>query len=273
MSTASVLTSERRRRPRQRKSPTLLYWLIAIVLLVAVAYQVRLSVDVVHSLSTKTPFFDLATASNRVAVATPDASALGIRIGDQLLEVNGRPYRGTQQLWTAALRTSPGSAFQVAVRSPGIEQTRVIAVPVVTAPSSWAKKTFYVLLNIVMPVICILLGCWVVMARPRDYQAWLLLGLLLGFTQLLETHTVTTWGSGFREAAMIYHIGLVTLWPVFMFLFAYSFPEPFPAKSSSPLARVRPWIALLPLLFFGSVDVVASVAEISDYSKFDHLYR
>jgi hypothetical protein len=34
------------------------------------------------------------------------------------------------------------------------------------------------MLHVVMPFGCILLGCWVVLVRPRDGLAWVLLELL-----------------------------------------------------------------------------------------------
>jgi hypothetical protein len=86
--------------------------------------------------------------------------------GDTLLAVNDQKYTGTAILSEAYAKARPGDLFELRVKSVPGEHSVVLPVTPGTAPLS--QVIFDVLLNIVAPIGCALLGSWVVLIRPRD---------------------------------------------------------------------------------------------------------
>jgi sigma-B regulation protein RsbU (phosphoserine phosphatase) len=93
--------------------------------------------------------------------------------------------------------------------------------------------------------MCLLLGIGVGAVRPTDRLAWLLLVLMLGFTQLLSPHWLAGWGSLVRYPAEIYHRIFRMAWPIGMMLFGLYFPHRFPFERRHPWLK---WTALAPLI-------------------------
>ena len=82
-----------------------------------------------------------------------------------------------------------------------------------------------------MPLFCLLLSIWVVVARPRDVSAWLLF-LTLQFFSTYFSVGIESWGPVVRDVAEIYRIGLTTAWPIFMLLFGLYFSRAFSRRGS-----------------------------------------
>jgi hypothetical protein len=114
---------------------------------------------------------------------TRRASAAGLHKGDILVAINGRRFTGTAVFWEEIVKAIPGSTLAVTVRSPGASpQEHTVRMPVTQIIAGFHKDS-YGCIGVVMPAFCIALGFWVVLVRPNDPSAWLLLGLLLSFTQ------------------------------------------------------------------------------------------
>ena len=192
--------------------------------------------------------------------------------GDVLLAVNGKPYTGTAVLGEAVSHARPGENTYVTVRSS--DGTHTVALPTTRKQSGTAQITLDVLPQIVLVTVCILLGFWVTLARPRDTLAWLLLAVLLSFSQLLGGHRIDGWGPGWRELGMSYNQTLAFLWPASMFFLGMYFPESFP-----PHHRMRTiwkwtaWCLALPFVVFTAAVVAVGVIEISSYTAAASVYR
>ena len=192
--------------------------------------------------------------------------------GDVLLAVNGKPYTGTAVLGEAVSHARPGENTYVTVRSS--DGTHTVALPTTRKQSGTAQITLDVLPQIVLVTVCILLGFWVALARPRDTLAWLLLAVLLSFSQLLGGHRIDGWGPGWRELGMSYNQTLAFLWPASMFFLGMYFPESFP-----PHHRMRTiwkwtaWCLALPFVVFTAAVVAVGVIEISSYTAAASVYR
>ena len=117
--------------------------------------------------------------------------------------------------------------FQQLQRSPDIGQWLVTA-----------------MLYLMMPWLCLALGFWVAFVRVQDRVAWMLLGVLLGFSQLFPG-VVGGWGA-------VYHALANTTWPVWMLLFGIYFPEPMPFDRRWPWLK---WLLIAPLLALAAVEV------------------
>ena len=267
---ASATTVRQEARPvAPSRPPIILYALLTFLFVVVVGLQV-MSTALLHDQgSFDSPGFLPAQASAAVGDVEPKATAAGLRRGDILVAINGRPYTGTGVFFEEWVKTKPGSTFAVTVRSPGANlQERTVRIPM-TLPESWTTvKTTMIAFAIVMPFFCIALGFWVVLVRPRDPSAWLLLGLLLSFTQLGSAYPVfARWGSGSLKMALGYGLSLKMAWPVFMFLFGFFFPEPLPFFQRPGRWRKRlPWLVIAPYTACEVALVAFSVAAVTRYS-------
>jgi phosphoserine phosphatase RsbU/P len=253
------------------KRPSLHYIALGALFVIAILYQARLTPDIIQGERVDVPFFSVATAN--LDVVSPEAERAGLHRGDTLLAINGQPYTGTAMRAQAFVNAKPGDTIRLTVRTKSrVREIDLSATAGVRQPS---KVAFDLLLNVVMPIGCILLGSWVVLMRPRDKLAWLLLGLLLCFSQVVgPDYMVESWGPGLRESAMIYHMGLAVAWPIFMFLFGFFFPEPFPFfMKPGAWRRWVPWIVIAPLIADGIAQVVVAAWEISNYAAVEPLYR
>jgi phosphoserine phosphatase RsbU/P len=231
------------------KRPILRYCVLVFLFAITLAYELPYLYDVLWD-KTKVPLFTMQLATDRVAYADKDAEAAGIRKGDEVLAIDGRPYSGLGD-WAQPMEDTPaGRDITVTLRSAGsggVEQTVVLPV----RPKKidyWeilAESTLYFFL----PGVCILLGFWVAVQRPRDPMAWLLLALMLTFPHIFESYKAEAWPPGWRELAVFYHIALGSILPVMMFLFGRFFPEPFPTGST--VAKIWKWMQWTIALPFG----------------------
>ena len=257
---------------RRTKPPKFRYLCLAALFAVVALYQVRLALDISQGEKVDIPFIAPATASASLETISPGAERAGLHRGDVLLAINGKPYTGTAVLAEAVAQARPGQYVYVSVRSAAGVHT--VALPATQGHSGIPKIVLDVLLEITMPTVCLLLGCWVVLARPRDALAWLLLAALLGFAQILGAHKIESWGPGWRELGMFYNQTLATLWPASMFLLGMYFPEQFPPNNRMRLIwKLTACFLAIPFVVFSTALVVVAVTEVSDYAAAARLYR
>jgi len=258
------------------KSPKIQYVLLSIICAATVLYHARLAQDLLHDLSPQRvviPHFGVGTAGAKLDAVSPEAVAAGLQDGDVLLEVNGRPYTGTAVLAEELAKVKPGTPLTVKVRSSAARAAgeRTIVLWGTAVKSSARSAWFDLFARFVMPLFCTLLGIWVVVARPRDLPAWLLLGVMLCFAQVFESQRVESWGPVARELGMIYHSLLANTWPIFMYFFGLYFPEPFPAsfRKSGFLRnlwwKALFWIGVIPLAITSVTDTVIHVGALDNY--------
>jgi sigma-B regulation protein RsbU (phosphoserine phosphatase) len=242
------------------------YVCLAILFTGAILFQVRYGRDIWHEEKIDLGFVAPATASASLEIVRPTAEKLGLHTGDILLAVNGQKYTGSALLSEAYAKARPGDHIDLTVRSSAGEHTVVLPVTPGTTPA--AQVLFDLLLNNVAPSGCVLLGAWVVLVRPRDRLAWILFGLMLCFSQLFESFKIESWGPGYRDVAMAYHTALAASWPIFMFLFGFFFPEPFPFYTRmGPRRKWIPVLVIAPALFNAVVAVAVTVTEMTDYTR------
>jgi sigma-B regulation protein RsbU (phosphoserine phosphatase) len=235
-------------------------------------FQARYASDIWQGEKLEIPFLMPGTASAALDVVMPTAEKLGLHRGDILLAINGRKYTGSALLSEAYAGARVGDNISLRVRSGS--EIHTIEIPVTPGSTSISRIAFDILLNVAMPIGCILLGCGVVLVRPRDFQAWLLLGLLLGFSQLLSAFKIEAWGPGWREWAMGYHMALAQAWPSFMFLFGFFFPEPFPYwMRFGRWRQLIPWLAIAPAVAGGIGGCRVAVLEMTDYAVAQPIYQ
>jgi len=257
---------------RNLPPPVFQYVCLALLFAGAMLFQVRYGRDIWHEEKLDLGFVAPATASASLEIVRPTAEKLGLHTGDILLAVNGKKYTGTALLSEAYAKARPGDHIDLTVRSSSGEH--VVILPVTPGTTPAAQVLFDVLLNMVAPIGCILLASWAVLVRPRDGMAWILLGLMFCFSQLFSSFKIESWGPGYRDVAMAYHSALGAGWPIFMFLFGFFFPEPFPFYTRMPPSRKWiPVLVIVPALANIAVFVAISITEMTDYVRADQIIR
>ncbi|MFN0106457.1 MAG: SpoIIE family protein phosphatase [Bryobacteraceae bacterium] len=192
--------------------------------------------------------FGLGAPWPGVSAVTPRAAEAGLAAGDRLLAVQGEAFHGRATLDRALEKLFPGDRIRLTVQSKagGVREVSWQLEAVNGGRAAIGKILFQSLVSIGMPLLCLITGFWVALARPRDPQAWLLMGMLASFA-----HSVVypgAFSSNLGAAGKFLHV-LHTLmnagWAMFMFLFAWVFPRQTPWQVRS---RWLPWGVVI-LLF------------------------
>ena len=113
------------------------------------------------------------------------------------------------------------------------------------APSAF-EVTQFVVLNLLMPIVCMALGFWVAAVRVRDGRAWLLLFLMLSLAEFAGDNFRFLYGRQdfFQPIAVAYQPVLANLWPTAMLLFAIYFPDRLRLDRRVPWLK---WLVITPI--------------------------
>ncbi len=178
--------------------------------------------------------FQLDDNSLRVTSVQPAAAAAGMRTGDVLDRWNGAAYQGRSEWLRTEQRTRPGETMALTVHhANGTVATLNIPLqrrdPSAPSMSEWITM---LALFALPSLISLLLGYWVVAARPRDGNAWLLL-VLLSFPAVFFTDPsrVSVPWLAFTD---LWHQSLQILGFTALFLFGLFFPERWRLDGKAP---------------------------------------
>ncbi len=237
-------------------------YLALIALLAATAtVQVRRSLDVVEllvsgGLFTRKPVA-LRPMSDVIARVAPEAADAGIKSGDRLLAVNGRAYTGEAVLGRAVATAEEGQpvTLRFLALPENIERTASVALE--QERTDRGTLLLLAVFSLLTPLLCILLGFWVAFLRPRDLQAWILLGLLVAFANVSGGET-TAWPDWLRVWGIAFVELNRSLWAVWMMLFGIYFPERLPLDRRVPALK---WILLGPILLSAVAYVLLAIGR------------
>src|SRR5579863_9090866 len=259
--------------PRTER-PVRQYVALGVILVVAATYQAMVARDICRTISHPETVYEFPFALNPATAIITDplgGPKTGLRKGDLLVAIDGKPYVGTY-VWDEALaQPRSSSVLTVMVRSPagtGFSGEKTLRIPLTNyqAGGDNARPVviFRLVTYILMPGFCLILGFWVAAVRPRDRLAWLLLGLMLGFSQLLGVST-GAWGPGIRDAARFYHMLAGDSWSLAMLIFGLYFPEPFPDQDRS-LWRILKWTMIVLIVAVTLPQVILKTIESENYA-------
>ncbi len=267
------------RRPPKRGSPLwYLYIALAGLFVIASGYQALVARGVFRSILYPDSFYQYPFDVNlRTAIITDPGSGAkaGLRSGDLLAAVDGVPFTGIYVLEEALIKAHPDRRLTVTMRSAGGagRPERTLRIPLTSNRESRYNTRgailFRVTVYVLMPWFCILLGFWVAAVRPRDRLAWLLLALMLGFSQLLGFE-VGAWGPGIRDIARAYHLAAGDLWGLAMLLFGLYFPEPFPDQGRR-WWKWSVWAAIALIVACAVPQVIIKTIEPENYAAVEWL--
>src|SRR5215469_1051759 len=100
--------------------PIFRYCVLVFLAAITLAYEVRYLHDIVRDEARNSPFFNIELATNRVDIVSKEAANTGIRKGDEVLSINGRPYQGLGDWARPFAETPAGGTVTVVVRSPDL---------------------------------------------------------------------------------------------------------------------------------------------------------
>lgn len=245
-----------------------LYILLAALFVIATSYQARFVQRRLAYLTNPDSFAlnQIVTSTSGVITFVGDtARDAGIQKGDTLLAVEGRPYVGRGVLADALAGKQVGDPLSVLIRRQGEQApTESVTFPIGKVQEdgdglpSFSQWVFVIVVTMVMPIFCLVVGFWVAAIRPRDPVAWLLLGLLLSFAQMPTGFDPLAWRGLVRDVALTYHIGIRAMWSVFMLLFGIYFPERLGLDRRLPWVK---WIFIAPLTLFAAGMVASEIIE------------
>ncbi len=195
------------------------------------------------SLEAKLPF----GYSGRVVSVTPEAENAGVRLGDRIETINGREIGSDETVYDeemSKMRAGEPVSLVMRRRLPDreAEKYEVKFMPqAVTRDFGFYSKYIVGFIYVyILPTVCILLGFYVLFARPRDPLAWILLFVLLGLSSLSF--------EGYQGNLLIgaYQNIFFSCWALAMLLFGIYFPERWVLDEKFPWLK---WILIVPLGF------------------------
>ncbi|MGC1784824.1 MAG: SpoIIE family protein phosphatase [Acidobacteriaceae bacterium] len=217
---------------RKRSSSRAFYLLLAAYIMASMTYYVAnisAFVDGYFDLHHRpnTPFqFDIDTL--KITSLRPEAKQAGLAVGDTVMAVQGSPYPGEAE-WLSMIRNRlhPGDELRVTVRKP--DGALKAAQFRLTGQSSTGHAKFRewggLLLLFGLPsLICLLIGYWVVAARPRDFNAWMIL-IILTFPETFFTLNSNWWPGFWNFYSNAWGQMVQMLSPLALLLFGLYFPE------------------------------------------------
>jgi sigma-B regulation protein RsbU (phosphoserine phosphatase) len=214
-----------------------------------------------HASDYARPPFRLGDANWGAVNVEAEAGAAGMKFGDAVLAVNGRPVDGFFVYYGTLRQARPGDRLRVQVQSPGdANPVRELSIDLRSyasdaEPPGLSDYVEFGLRVIVLPVVCIALGFWVAAVRIGDRSAWLLLVLLLSFTALGAGGPQGMFGREgvFQPLLAGFTVFRGQMLAPALLLFGIAFPE------RLPLDRRLPW---LKWIVVGYLVLVASIASI-----------
>ncbi len=185
-----------------------------------------------------------------VSEVKPEAKAAGASTGIKVTGLNGAPYSGVAQ-WTEVLVTArPGDTLDIEFDRPnGSHGVATITLAgrkrAHEGISNWAVLIRDGFIDLLLPLVCLLIGYWVVLVKPLDRNAWLLL-ILLTFPSVLTIDKGMSTGAGLVLRDLWYETLQILASPALL-LFGIYFPERSRIDQKLPWAK---WLVIIPILAF-----------------------
>ena len=268
MATINVPALPRSGRAKADLPALSLYFLLALIAILILPYQVRFTYDQVHDIaayspSPQPPFF-MKGYPPQIFILQKEGADAGLRMGDQVTSLNGEPIRGVNTLTRIIDNAKPGEIL----RAGAIRNGQLVQVAIRLQPPKHAERVLGIVVSLMLgmltPWCSLFLGFYVAAARPRDLLAWIVLGLLTSFSQLVSSD-IAGWPDWLRIPSEISHISLRSLWPLFMFLFGYYFPRA--PRWDSRFPWIRRVLAAV-VLIIAVANTIAAVGMSEDMQQF-----
>jgi phosphoserine phosphatase RsbU/P len=253
-----------------------LYAVLALLFVIVLIYRVRDTVDrfdeVVNADRIARAPFGIDFPEFTIGSLESEAVAAGLKEGDVLVGAGGQPMRGMNDFGRAFANTPAHTPLPIDVESPSPagpsrRSVTITLQPTRTGPPLASDWLSFAIGALALPYLCFGLAFWVTAARIRDKLAWMLLMLLLGLAEFVDTNWRTLYGrqDWFQPIAVVYQPLAANLWPMSMMLFGLYFPERLPFDRRFPWAK---WIVVAPILFRAAgTNVVFDLMSLNDLPR------
>jgi phosphoserine phosphatase RsbU/P len=252
-----------------QKSARLQYFLLAIVATLALVHafgSARFSLQILlhGDKIARAPFFG-TTPDATITILQPEAEAAGLARNDTVLSINGVPFTGLTVLYDLTRQSSVGDTMTVQFRRGSSDTVKTALIKV--APSHPADRPFWhSILQVVftvIPIFCVFTGLWVVFVRPRNPNAWLILGILCYFDPLfINTFQI----SGVTlPLALFWNLVVQTAMPLCLMFLGVYFPQRSPLDVRLPWVK---WLIIIPLLLLFPLDLLTTYGQAWNFALF-----
>lgn len=163
----------------------------------------------------------------------------------QVLALEGKPFNSPRELEDKVAAMRPGEPITVLMSEPtgqAVEKRFMLPQMAPKEGVDFTTAALWIMLDAGIPIFVLALGSFVVLMRPRDINAWLLLLLLLSFSEVVRDHR---WNGTFAKLVFVWSAAGFSLWPASMMLFGLYFPERIPWEKRHPWAK---YLILIPSL-------------------------
>ncbi len=250
------------------KSARLQYFLLAVVAALALLHAYGgavLNYNLLAHGDTLVRFpFNSGYPQENIAGDSEETRLAGLQRSDTIVSINGKPYTGRKVVLDQIRYSSPGDSMAITFRrgpTAPLQSTsiRLVAVhPQKRSPFAIAAGLTFA----VLPFLCLLIGLWVVFARPRNPHAWLILGILSYFDPLFINVTLIT-NSFILPFAFFWNIAAQTAMPLCLMFFGVYFPQRSHFDVKLPWVK---WLIAISILLLVPFDFFFSYGDMWDFS-------
>ncbi len=182
--------------------------------------------------------------------------------------MNGQPYIGPAYIWDRVYDAQPSDSMTLTISHPESESSTVEEVKQVQLTRGtfgtfdvWGLL-FMLVLAMAVPVFCLVLGFGVTALRPRDRLAWLLLGLMLSFAQVIPGIDYLVWKGWTRDLMVAYKTFVQSAWGLWMVLVGIYFPERWDIDRRWPWLK---WFLIIPTFLFAIKNVIIETVWMNNF--------
>jgi phosphoserine phosphatase RsbU/P len=168
----------------QTQSNRLQYFLLGLLVLGSMLFFLASTAAIfdslIHYADRARPPLEFSEAPSSMAKPLGEALAAGIQPADNILAINGVPFTGMAGLIRQIHGAHAGDLVTVVDRSPAgkLRTVRVRLEKWLLGSPTPSRWLIAIVVHTLFPAFCLLLGYWVVFAKPRDRNAWFFLGIM-----------------------------------------------------------------------------------------------
>jgi len=197
-----------------------------------------------------------------ITLSMPEAETAGLHVGDAVVDVNRRPFTGSDVLLGELQQSRPGQPMSLTTLRPD-ESEATVTFPLAperpSVPPVWAWVVQFTF--IFLPFFCLLVGLYTVFARPRNFHAWLILGVLGYLLAVLIPQN--QFHGPLAPIAMIWNIVAQTAMPICLMLFGIYFPERSILDVRAPWIK---WLLIIPVMALVPADFLNSFGHAYNFN-------
>jgi sigma-B regulation protein RsbU (phosphoserine phosphatase) len=250
-----------------QKPAGLQYFLLAVVAALALLHAyggALLNYDLLaHGDTLARSPFNSGYPQENVAGNSEEVRTAGLERSDIIETINGQPYTGRKVVLDQIRHSNSGDLMVVTYRrsETGPIQSATIRLAAVHPQKRSPFAIAAGLTFAIVPFLCLLIGLWVVFARPRNPHAWLILGILSYFDPLFINVTLIT-NSFILPFALFWNIAAQTAMPLCLMFFGVYFPERSHFDIKFPWVK---WLIAIPILVLIPFDFLFAYGDMWNF--------